>query len=99
MAAFLRKRAERAAVPAVAALRKHFEAARDEVLAQGGLDAEAATRLLIKRLLHGPSEALRAVAAADAEAGRRLERTIESLFFDTDTTPGSDEEAGGENEP
>lgn len=95
---FLRKRAERAAVPAVAALRKHFEAARQEVLAQGGLDAEAATRLLIKRLLHGPSEALRAVAAADAEAGRRLERTIESLFLDNDVTPRPEEEAGGENE-
>ena len=64
-----------------------------------GLDAEAATRLLIKRLLHGPSEALRAVAAGDAEAGRRLERTIESLFLDNDAAPLSEEEAGGENEP
>ena len=99
VSAFLRKRAERAAVPAVAALRKHFEAAREEVLAQGGLDAEAATRLLIKRLLHGPSEALRAVAAGDAEAGRRLERTIESLFLDNDAAPLSEEDAGGENEP
>ena len=95
---FLRKRAERAAVPAVAALRKHFEAAREEVLAQGGLDAEAATRLLVKRLLHGPSEALRAVAAADAEAGRRLEQTIENLFLDANAELRSEEEADGENE-
>lgn len=98
VAAFLRKRAERAAVPAVAALRKHFEAAREEVLAQGGLDAEAATRLLVKRLLHGPSEALRAVAAVDAEAGRRLEQTIESLFLGDATAPLSQEETGGKNE-
>ncbi len=99
VAAFLRKRAERAAVPAVAALRKHFEAAREEVLAQGGLDAEAATRLLVRRLLHGPSEALRAVAAVDGEAGRRLEQTIESLFLNGDAASRPKEDAGGENEP
>ena len=98
LSAFLRKRAERAAVPAVAALRNRFEAVRQEVLSQGGLDAESATRLLIKRLLHGPSEALRAVAVEDPEAGRRLEQTIENLFFDGDATPDREEEPGGENE-
>jgi glutamyl-tRNA reductase len=98
LSAFLRKRAERAAVPAVAALRKRFEAVREDVLSQGGLDAQAATRLLIKRLLHGPSEALRAVAVRDPEAGRRLERTIEDLFLDEEATPAREEEAGRENE-
>ena len=81
LAAFQRRRAERAAVPAVTALRSHFEAVRAALLRdQPGLDAEAATRLLVNRLLHAPSEVLRSLAAsvgdaADAEAlARRLFR-------------------------
>lgn len=70
IAAFTRGRAERAAVPAVAALRAHFEAERRRVLAEhAGLDAGAATRLLVNRLLHRPSEALRAMAAGTGAAG------------------------------
>ena len=80
LAAFLQRRAERAATPAVTALRRRFEAARAAVLADGELDAAAATRLLIKRLLHDPSEALRAAAAADPRTGRELEETITRLF-------------------
>ena len=62
---FARGRAERAAVPAVAALRGHFEAVRAQLLADhpGGDPAEA-TRLLVNRLLHQPSQVLRAMAAA-----------------------------------
>lgn len=72
--AFARHRAERAAVPAVAALRAHFEAERRRLLAEhGGLDAVAATRLLINRLLHDPSEALRTMAA-DADGAALMER-------------------------
>jgi glutamyl-tRNA reductase len=81
LAEFERRRAERTAVPAVTALRAHFEAMRQAVLRETpGLDAEAATRLLVNRLLHAPSEALRAAAAsvgnaADADAlVRRLFR-------------------------
>ncbi len=81
IAAFHRRQAERAAVPAVTALRRHFEAVRTAMLRdQPGLDAEAATRLLVNRLLHAPSEVLRGLAAsagdaADAEAlARRLFR-------------------------
>ncbi|HKX09485.1 MAG TPA: glutamyl-tRNA reductase [Stellaceae bacterium] len=81
LAAFQRRRAERAAVPAVTALRSHFEAVRAALLRdQPGLDAEAATRLLVNRLLHAPSEVLRGLAASvgdasDAEAlARRLFR-------------------------
>jgi glutamyl-tRNA reductase len=96
LAVFRRRRAERAAVPAVAALRQHFEAVRQEVLSQSGLDAEAATRLLVKRLLHAPSAALRAAAAGDPEAGRTLERATERLFRIDDSTPGSEGETGGE---
>ena len=81
LAAFDRRQAERAAVPAVTALRSHFEAVRAALLRdEPGLDAEAATRLLVNRLLHAPSEVLRALAAsagnaAEAEAlARRLFR-------------------------
>ena len=81
LAAFGRRQAERAAVPAVTALRSHFEAVRAALLREEpGLDAEAATRLLVNRLLHAPSEVLRGLAAsagdaAEAEAlARRLFR-------------------------
>lgn len=63
VAGFLRGRAERAAVPALTRLRRHFEAIRDEVLAEAGDDAPKATRLLVNRLLHDPSRALREAAA------------------------------------
>lgn len=64
VAAFARDRAERAAVPAVAGLRAHFERERRRLLADhSGLDAASATRLLVNRLLHHPSEALRELAA------------------------------------
>ena len=78
--AFLRQRAERGAAPAVSALRRHFEAVRKQVLSQGTLDADDATRLLVNRLLHDPSEALREAAAGGTDEGARLERTVERLF-------------------
>ena len=96
LAVFRRRRAERAAVPAVAALRQHFEAVRKEVLSQSGLDAEVATRLLVKRLLHAPSAALRAAAAGDPEAARELEWATERLFRIDDSRPESDADTGGE---
>ncbi|WP_207461986.1 glutamyl-tRNA reductase [Azospirillum sp. SYSU D00513] len=82
VAGFAQARAERAAVPAVTALRAHFEAERRRLLAEhGGLDAGAATRLLVNRLLHCPSEVLRGLAA-DAEAGALAERAAaERLLF------------------
>ena len=78
VAGFLAERAERAAVPAVVALRGHFEAVRREVLAGGAPDAAEATRRLINRLLHRPSEALRRLAAGDERAGS--ERLLRLLF-------------------
>jgi len=60
---FLRGRAERVAVPALGDLRGHFESVRDQVLKETGDDAEKATRLLINRLLHKPSETMRGEAA------------------------------------
>lgn len=88
LAEFLRQRAERAAVPSVAALRRHFESARAAVLAEGGAGAkggagaEEATRRLINRLLHDPSEVLRAAAAGDRDpqGGVALEAALRRLF-------------------
>ncbi|MCH8155809.1 MAG: glutamyl-tRNA reductase, partial [Proteobacteria bacterium] len=89
LAEFLRQRAERAAaVPSVAALRRHFESARAAVLAEGGAGAkggagaEEATRRLINRLLHDPSEVLRAAAAGDRDPQGRaaLETALRRLF-------------------
>ena len=85
---FLRRRAERAAGPGVAALRHHFESVRADVLADGHLDAEEATRLLVNRLLHDPSEVLRRSAMAEAGPGEEadpprrgsLERALRRLF-------------------
>jgi glutamyl-tRNA reductase len=78
---FARSRAERAAVPAVSALRGHFEETRARLLAESpGLDAAEATRLLINRLLHGPSEALRGLAARGDPAAPEAERLIGRLF-------------------
>jgi len=70
--AWRRSRAERDAVPTLVSLRNRFEAIRDEILAADpNAGAEEATRRLVKRLLHRPSEALRELAA---EAGDEAER-------------------------
>lgn len=47
----------------IVALRQHFDEIRRQVLAETGGNAEAATRLLVNKLLHTPSAALRALAA------------------------------------
>jgi glutamyl-tRNA reductase len=83
VAAFRRDRAERAAVPAIAALRRQFEAARERALREAGGDAARATELLMNRLLHLPYQALREIAAADAEGAdeqQRAERLLIKLF-------------------
>ena len=78
-AAFLRGGGERAAVPALTGLRRHFEAVREGVLAEVGDDADKATRLLVNRLLHGPSEVMRADAARQ-EDWNTVERILRRLF-------------------
>lgn len=83
VAAFARGRLERRAVPAIAALRGRFEAERARVLREAGGDAARATELLINRLLHAPSEALRRGAGDKAAAGgdtEELERLLMRLF-------------------
>ena len=81
--AYRRERAGRSAAPAITALRRHFETQRAKVLIEAGGDAVRATELLINRLLHEPSEALRrfaADAAADPGKRREAERLLEELF-------------------
>ncbi len=90
VAGFLRGRAARAAVPTLTALRRHFETAREAAIADAAGDAEKATRLLINRLLHGPSEALREIAALGSEGAadlRGAERALNRLFRLGDSAP------------
>lgn len=87
-----RHQAEREGIPALVALREHFEAARADVLARHPrADAEEATRLLVNRLLHEPSEALRAIAgeggAADLRDMVTINRVLARLF---QVAPGTD---------
>jgi glutamyl-tRNA reductase len=94
---FRRERAGRQAAPAVTALRRHFEAVRAELLAEagGGAEAAEATRLLINRLLHEPTELLRRAAVDEAAGADRaaLERAVARLFG-LAQRPAGDEEAG-----
>jgi len=87
--AFLRGRDERAAVPALNELRGHFEYVRSEVLAEAGDDAERATRLLVNRLLHAPSETMRQAAAEDGD-WPKAEALIRRLFGLSRGGKGSD---------
>lgn len=77
LAAHEAERAERRGVPVVVALRRHIERLRDEVLEEGG-DAAEATRRLVNRLLHDPSEALRREAGAGDVAA--MEQWLRRLF-------------------
>jgi glutamyl-tRNA reductase len=91
VAAFFDRRRSRRATPAVVALRRHFEAIRDEVLAAGGDDATEATRRLVNRLLHDPSEALRGLAGRDGESAA-AERLLARLFRLEDGTEEKENE-------
>ena len=96
--AYLGDRAERTAVPALSGLRGHFEAVRDSALADADGDAEKATRLLVSRLLHGPSRAMREMAARGTmDTLEASERLLRRLFGHDgaatgDHTPGDSEE-------
>ncbi len=105
---FQRDRESQKAVPALVALRAHFEDQRAAVLRQyRRADADEATRLLIQRLLHTPSGALRALAsetgasegaASDmAEAEALLRRLFDLPVSDSDS--GAKTVAGGSARP
>lgn len=95
VATFTREVAVRDAVPALAALRGAFETARASLLAeQPGLSADEATRLLINRLLHRPSQVLRDAAMTGQDAAA-LERLLTTLFeLDSDDRPAQLRPAG-----
>jgi glutamyl-tRNA reductase len=80
LAAFTTRRAERRAVPAVVALRQYVERLRQQALDEAGGDAEAATRLLANRLLHDPSERLRALMSAAPKEASAVEALLRRLF-------------------
>ena len=66
-------------------MRRHFESVRDQVVAENpGADAATVARLLVNRLLHAPSAALRDLAAdAVVDGGGELmaiERLLARLF-------------------
>tara|TARA_R110000787_G_scaffold50228_4_gene119960 strand:+ start:958 stop:2235 length:1278 start_codon:yes stop_codon:yes gene_type:complete len=87
---FLRDRDGRDADPLVTALRAHFEAAHRQALADAGDDPARATELLVNRLLHEPSTALRRMAE---EGGASLEETramLARLFDMTDADKESE---------
>lgn len=94
LASFARSRAERDAVPAIVALRRHFEIVRGQALRQAGGDAERATELLVNRLLHNPSEVLRQIAATDGGDRVLAEHLIRKLFRLDEDGPDEDEESG-----
>src|SRR5699024_5251233 len=77
---FRKSHLAREAGPVVADLRAHAERIRQEVLAEKPGDADAATRLLLARLLHEPSEALRHVAVEDPGNRTLFERLLRRLF-------------------
>lgn len=76
---FLKGRAERVAVPAIVGLRQRFDEVREAALAEAHGDADQATRLLVNRLLHAPSEVMKSVAAEGAE-WQAMEKTLRKLF-------------------
>ncbi len=83
LAVFARNLAARAAVPAIVALRSRFEAVRDAVLGEAAGDVEKATRLLVSRLLHEPSEAMRDIASrgdASRAEWEAAEHLLKRLF-------------------
>jgi glutamyl-tRNA reductase len=86
---FARNQAERSAVPTLSRLRTHVEQLRNQALTEAGGDAEKATHLLVNRLLHDPSVALRDIAADGNDAELyTVERVIEQLFQLSKNTDG-----------
>jgi glutamyl-tRNA reductase len=80
---FVRGRRARGAVGGITALRDRFEAERQAVLATtGAAGADEATRLLVNRLLHGPSTVLRDLSGDPAE--RAAAEELLARLFDLD---------------
>ncbi len=90
-----RNLAGREATPAIVALRRKFETTRDQLLAEEPrMDAEEATRMLINRLLHEPSNAVRIMAEAKADGRGTGFSSAEQLLrriFDLDAQDDKEE--------
>lgn len=89
--AFRRRQDSRAADSALGDLYLQAEALRAEVLSSGKYDAETATRLLLKRLLLAPSQALRTAARDEAERAE-LEAALRRLFGLDETNRNRDQD-------
>jgi glutamyl-tRNA reductase len=89
---FMEKSAEREAGSEVAGMRAYFEQTRRDVLdAHGSVDAGEATRLLINRLLHRPSEVLRAAAREPGDPGSVADAARRLFALDENNPSGDDE--------
>lgn len=89
VARFLSDQSGRTAAPAIVRLRNHLEAMRAALHEeQPSLSAEDATRLLLNRVMHAPSEHLRRLAATESLDDRTIS-LLEELF-------GLDHEQGEE---
>jgi len=87
--------AEREAVPTLISLRGSFEAMREEILAADpSADAAEATRRLVNRLLHRPSEALRKLAAETGDEAEKqaVARILARLFGLPDANGGNEDD-------
>ncbi|MDE0781163.1 MAG: glutamyl-tRNA reductase [Alphaproteobacteria bacterium] len=96
--AFLGANAERDAGQEVSDLRAYFEQVRIDILAESGdMDVAEVTRRLVNRLLHAPSEALR----ADARTGvgdEAIANAVRRLFaLDEEIQSGDGEPPQGSN--
>ncbi|UUX51424.1 glutamyl-tRNA reductase [Nisaea acidiphila] len=90
VARFLSDQSGRTAAPAIVRLRNHLEAMRTNLHEeQPNLSAEQATRLLLNRIMHGPSEHLRRLAASETLDDRTISTLVELFGL---------EEEQGENE-
>lgn len=94
---FFDVQAGRAVSPLVAALRDQFEDTRRDILDIASNDISAATRLLVNRLLHGPSEVLRHMATVRDPSLPEAERLIARLF-DIKADAGNSSEDDGDEE-
>lgn len=92
---FIDVQAGRAASPLVSALRDHFDDVRRDILDNASNDTNSATRLMVNRLLHGPSEVLRHMATVRDPMLPEAERLIERLFG---VKAGGSENAGDDGD-
>jgi glutamyl-tRNA reductase len=80
VARYFAEQAGREISPLISALREHFHTVRRDVLDDEPEDAAAATRLLINRLLHSPSDVLRDMSRNRSDELTGAEGLLEKLF-------------------